>query len=56
MGYRTNLTDGDTIITNNRVCPVCGSDVKRDPEENIHDEYVYHGICCKCGITVTFHN
>ena len=33
------------IANNNKTCPVCGSDMKRDKSDNIHDEYCGNYIC-----------
>lgn len=45
-------------ITNNRTCPLCGSDMERDAEDSPHDVYTEHCICKnpECGISHTFHN
>lgn len=48
----------DITITNNRKCPVCGSDMTRDKSDNPHDVYTEHRTCCNpdCGVQATFHN
>lgn len=48
----------EVIYTNNRVCPVCGSDTKRDKTDNPHNMYVEKHTCKnnKCGVSVTFRN
>lgn len=45
-------------ITNNKKCPVCGSDMKRDKTDNIHNEYVGQYTCQnhECGISATIRN
>lgn len=46
------------FVTNNRTCPVCGSDMKRDASDSPHDLYTEHCTCTnqECGISATFHN
>ena len=48
----------DITITNNRPCPICGSDMKRDASDSPHDMYTEHRTCCNpdCGISATFRN
>lgn len=41
-------------ITNNKECPVCGSDMTRDETDNPHDSSVQNYTCQGCGISATF--
>lgn len=47
-----------TIVTNNRVCPVCGSDTKRNKTDNPHNVYKEEHTCTnqECAVSVTFRN
>lgn len=47
-----------TVVTNSRTCPVCGSEMKRDKTDNVHDKYTEHCTCVnhECGISKTFRN
>ena len=47
-----------TIVTNNRKCPVCGSDTQRNKTDNPHNVYTEEHTCKnpECGISVTFRN
>lgn len=51
-------TENTTTYTNNRVCPVCGSDMTRDKDDNPHDCYIEHRTCTNpdCGAQKTFYN
>lgn len=46
------------IVTNNRVCPVCGSDTKRNKTDNCHNVYKEEHTCTnqQCAVSVTFRN
>ena len=46
------------IVTNNRKCPVCGSDTKRNKTDNRHDVYKEEHTCTnqECAVSVTFRN
>ena len=33
------------IANNNKICPVCGSEMKRDKSDNVHDVYCGHYTC-----------
>ena len=46
------------IVTNNKKCPVCGSDTVRNKTDNRHDLYKEEHTCknAKCGVSVTFRN
>lgn len=48
----------ETTVTNNKTCPVCGSDMKRDKADSPHDIYTGHYTCCndKCGVNATIRN
>lgn len=43
---------------NNKPCPVCGSDMKRDTTDNPHTDYVMHYTCCNqsCNISAEIRN
>lgn len=47
-----------TIVNNNKICPVCGSEMKRDKSDNVHDEYCGHYTCKnqQCTASVTIRN
>lgn len=46
------------IVTNNRQCPICGSDTVRNKDDNRHDLYKEEHTCKNpdCGVSVTFRN
>lgn len=52
------IQDTPRVYRNTRPCPVCGSDMKRDKIDNIHDVYTEHFTCCnqRCTVSVTFRN
>lgn len=52
------MIEENATITNNRKCPVCGSDMERDGTDSPHDLYTEHRTCANinCGISHTFHN
>lgn len=46
------------IYTNNRKCPLCNSDTKRNKTDNHHNLYKEEHTCTndKCNISITFRN
>lgn len=50
----------DLITVNNtKICPVCGSDMRRESSDSPHDDYEGHYVCCNheaCGVSVTVLN
>lgn len=51
-------TEKTTTYTNDRPCPVCGSDMRREADDNPNDVYIEHRVCCNpdCGVSKTFYN
>ena len=49
----TPITNTQTF-TNNKKCPVCGSDMRRNKTDNPHNDYVGQYTCCnhQCAIEV----
>ena len=45
-------------ITNNKKCPICGSDTKRNGDDNRNDLYKEEHTCMNpdCNISITFRN
>lgn len=52
------MLEQNVTITNNKKCPVCGSDMTRDKTDSPHDLYTEHRTCRNpiCGVSVTIHN
>lgn len=46
------------LVNNNKICPVCGSEMTRDMSDNPHDIYCGHYNCKNkdCSISVTIRN
>ena len=45
-------------VTDKQICPVCGSDMKRDKTDNHHNKYVGNYTCQnqECTVSATFRN
>ena len=55
---RGYIMEPSGYITNNKPCPVCGSDMRRDATDSPHDMYTGHYTCAnhECNISTTIHN
>ena len=47
-----------TVYRDTKPCPVCGSDMKRDKTDTIHDVYTGYYTCCnqQCTTNAVFRN
>ena len=52
------MSNTPIIANNNKICPVCGSERKRNKSDNVHDEYCGHDTCQnqQCTVSVTVRN
>lgn len=48
-------TEKGEYVNNNIICPCCGSDMKRDCEDNPHIPFIGHYTCLnnECAISIT---
>lgn len=46
------------IVNNNKICPVCGSEMKREKSDNPHNVYVGNYTCANqaCAVSVVVRN
>lgn len=51
-------TENGEYVNNNKTCPCCGSDMRRESSDSPHDLYTGHYVCMnqQCTASVTIHN
>lgn len=55
----TNVKEDCIMVNDTKVCPVCGSDMRRESTDSPHNDYEGHYVCCNhegCGISRTVLN
>ena len=52
------ITKDSVYVNNNKTCPCCGSDMRRNSTDSPHDLYTEHYTCMnqQCTASVTINN